>query len=447
MTVRKSITGLTLIFSIFLAGVSFAFTHVVYPDGSGDYTNIQEALDAAVDGDTVALADGIFAGRGNRDLRYYGKQLVVCSQSGNADACTIDVQGEQNEIAERGFIFDNDEGYSSILQDLTIINGSADGPCPACEGAGVYVDHSSPTLVNLVLRDNYAANGAGIMCLGGTPVIEGCTFVNNEAFDGAGLMCLDGTVATATRCLFYDNHADVRGAGVSLQTNCVITLVNCTISNNEALNGSGIATWDSDYILQNTIISFNGEGASLFVFGDSSDVSVSYCDIYSNSGGDWVEPIDDQLGISGNISGDPLFADTADANFTLTENSPCIDAGDPESPLDPDSTIADMGAFFYNQATDIEDEISALPEVTELFQNYPNPFNLSTSVSFNLKERSHVLLDIYDILGRRVATLIDNMREPGSYRVTWNADVGTGIYFYRLVADDYSSTKKMVLIK
>lgn len=89
----------------------------------------------------------------------------------------------------------------------------------------------------------------------------------------------------------------------------------------------------------------------------------------------------------------------------------------------------------------------AIPETWGLHQNYPNPFNASTVIYFDLPQASHVVLDVYNILGQRVGTLADEYMEAGTRSVTWNADVASGVYFYRLQADDFSSTRKMTLLK
>ena len=79
---------------------------------------------------------------------------------------------------------------------------------------------------------------------------------------------------------------------------------------------------------------------------------------------------------------------------------------------------------------------------------YPNPFNESTIIHYNLPELSHVTLDIYDILGRKVETLINHRQTSGAYQVIWNAsDKASGAYFYRFQTDEYSETKKMILLK
>ncbi|HTR82739.1 MAG TPA: T9SS type A sorting domain-containing protein [Bacteroidota bacterium] len=83
-----------------------------------------------------------------------------------------------------------------------------------------------------------------------------------------------------------------------------------------------------------------------------------------------------------------------------------------------------------------------------LGQNYPNPFNPSTQIQFAVPHAGPVSLKVYDVLGREVATLVDQELAASSYSVTWNAgSAASGVYFYRLVARSYSETKRMVLMK
>jgi len=95
-----------------------------------------------------------------------------------------------------------------------------------------------------------------------------------------------------------------------------------------------------------------------------------------------------------------------------------------------------------------------IPAAYSLSQNYPNPFNPTTTIKINIAggtagQAAHfVKLRIYDITGKQVATLVNEKLAPGTYSVTWNAaNIATGVYFYKLTSDTYTSTKKMVLIK
>ncbi len=89
-----------------------------------------------------------------------------------------------------------------------------------------------------------------------------------------------------------------------------------------------------------------------------------------------------------------------------------------------------------------------LPASFGLAQNYPNPFNPTTSISFDLPVASHVELDVFNILGQKVTTLVNGEMEAGTQVVEFDASpYSTGIYFYRLNAGDFSDTRKMLLVK
>jgi photosystem II stability/assembly factor-like uncharacterized protein len=92
-----------------------------------------------------------------------------------------------------------------------------------------------------------------------------------------------------------------------------------------------------------------------------------------------------------------------------------------------------------------------MPSMLKLEQNYPNPFNPNTIISYTIPDvgtRHAVSLHVYDLLGREVATLVNEYKSAGSYRVQWNAsNIPSGVYFYRLQAGSRSETKKLLLLK
>jgi flagellar hook assembly protein FlgD len=102
----------------------------------------------------------------------------------------------------------------------------------------------------------------------------------------------------------------------------------------------------------------------------------------------------------------------------------------------------------------VDNEDETLPVVaTALNGNYPNPFNPETTISFAVKEAAAVKLDIYNLKGQLIRSLVHEDKAPGHYRVVWNGkdnqgfSVGSGVYFYRMTAGSYSSTKKMLLME
>jgi ligand-binding sensor domain-containing protein len=97
---------------------------------------------------------------------------------------------------------------------------------------------------------------------------------------------------------------------------------------------------------------------------------------------------------------------------------------------------------------EVKEKSNEIPSKFTLYQNYPNPFNPSTTIEFDIPERTNVKLVIYDILGREVETLIDKELEPGKYKLNFTAtNLPSGVYFYTLKTSKSIQTKKMLLIK
>jgi hypothetical protein len=101
----------------------------------------------------------------------------------------------------------------------------------------------------------------------------------------------------------------------------------------------------------------------------------------------------------------------------------------------------------------VDGEKTVMPLTYELNNNYPNPFNLSTIINYGLPVSNHVLLEIYNTLGQKVRTLVDRYLKAGVYNTTWDATddygnvVPSGVYFYKMQASQYTSAKKMILLK
>ncbi|MBU1937293.1 T9SS type A sorting domain-containing protein, partial [bacterium] len=95
-----------------------------------------------------------------------------------------------------------------------------------------------------------------------------------------------------------------------------------------------------------------------------------------------------------------------------------------------------------------EPSVTLLPSEYMLFQNYPNPFNPSTRITYDLTNVSYVSLQVFDVVGREVQTLVDEVQVVGSHSITFNGKgLSSGIYFYRLRTGDVTTIKKMVLLK
>lgn len=102
----------------------------------------------------------------------------------------------------------------------------------------------------------------------------------------------------------------------------------------------------------------------------------------------------------------------------------------------------------YAEIIGIKNISSEIPSSYSLHQNYPNPFNPSTFIKFDVAKSSFVILKIYDALGREVAVIVNEDLKPGTYEADWNAsNYPSGVYFYKLLTDGFSETKKMLLVK
>jgi hypothetical protein len=108
----------------------------------------------------------------------------------------------------------------------------------------------------------------------------------------------------------------------------------------------------------------------------------------------------------------------------------------------------DLAAAINGLSQTVSSVDGTIPSAFALNQNYPNPFNPTTTIEFRVSSSEFVSLKVLDVLGREVATLVNEPRQPGTYSVRWNAaGAPSGVYFYRLQAGTFVETKKMILAK
>jgi photosystem II stability/assembly factor-like uncharacterized protein len=110
--------------------------------------------------------------------------------------------------------------------------------------------------------------------------------------------------------------------------------------------------------------------------------------------------------------------------------------------------VCNEGSVLRYQLLDSGGNPPALPLAYSLDQNYPNPFNSTTTIQYKITGRTYVTLQIYDLLGRRVQVLVDQMQETGNYDVRFDGSMlSSGVYYYRLNVGEYTQTKEMILMK
>lgn len=348
--------ALVLAIAVLAPGACHGTTFVVRPDGLGDFPTIQLAVTASADGDTVELTDGVFVGGGNRDIDFQGKAITVKSQGGDPLSCVINCQGSEVD-PHRGFLFHLGESAFSRLEGVTIRGGRAQQEVNGADGGAIACRNgSSPTIVDCIFQSNSAGgppgggSGGGVCCGDGTaPYFRDCVFVSNDAYHGGGLRCAISSSATCVGCVFLENQAII-GAGV-MSSASYLTLDLCTFSGNVSgwhgaavsANGGSLTMTGCTLCetnphsggslslsgvpsatIENTLIAFDESGPAVYCEGTAP--LLSCCDLYGNAGGDWIDPIADQLGLRGNISEDPIFCSAAphdDRDWTIRDDSPC----------------------------------------------------------------------------------------------------------------------------
>ena len=337
----------------------------------------------------------------------------------------------------------------------------------AQSGGGLFVRNGSVTMVFCIVKaDTADTYGGGIYCHGSDTIhlfMDHCSIEDNWSRDyyrGGGVFS-ENTSPIFESCTFSRNHA-YQGLAAYFQGGSP-TLSKCTVSNNNANNslltvGGSICANQSGLVLNSSTICHTSYGPGVYL-ANSPNVVISYCDFFGNAEGDFGEENPLAFGqlITTNANGDssdtyynifqdPMFVDTTNGDYHLLSGSPCIDAGDPDLQHDPDGTVADIGAFYYSQLG-VSEERTAVRGYNVL-SAYPNPFNAETRISFALPRVAEVRLDVFDITGRKVSTLVSGKLSAGEHSIFFDGSgLASGLYFCRLQADKDVQTKKVILLR
>ncbi|NQV17753.1 MAG: T9SS type A sorting domain-containing protein [Armatimonadetes bacterium] len=282
-------------------GIDAGNNVIIVPD---DYASIQNAINAATDGDMILVHPGTY----NENLDYHGKDVLI----GSLYLTTLDT------------------AYIST----TIIDGISNN-----EVVNMVNVDSTGGLIGFTIIKEGIANGA-IECRYSTARILGNKIVGDNSSNTSGILCFNYASPKIER-----NVITGFTFGVYPWNESSPDIINNTIVDNSyAIRPCEL----SSPLISNNILVYNNVGISI----NNSTPSI----LYNNTWGNTHNYRDELTGSNftptpgtGEIHLNPLFQDYDNQDYSLLEDSPCIDAGNPELPLDPDGTISDIGAYYYNQ--------------------------------------------------------------------------------------------------
>ncbi len=355
---------------------------------------------------------------------------------------------ESGSLQANGVTFSSSGTYKGLI----IFESSSLGSITGCSFSNTNIefrDNSGPTFSGNTLDVNssiYISSQEVIPNISTNNV-----FNSQKIYLGAFTISSNKTLKNFTNCTYYLVGYSFYGGDIRVRGGATLTIESGSKVN---LQGNTIYIGSDSYnefgILHANGVTFEANNGRLR-FENTSIISLSHCNFNYQV---IIEIIkfnsftirNSSIGQFCTLSNS--FSDTVDArnNFWGSSLGP-RHSSNPGGTGTIISGRVKFVPFLTAPITSVELD-NSLPEFYELYPNYPNPFNPTTTIEFDLPERSHVRLTVYDVLGREVKKLVDEEMNAGKYKINFEAsDLSSGIYFYVINTDKYNSIKKMILIK
>lgn len=397
-------------------------------------------LDGAYD---VEIRNNEVAYNGDDAYTQYGGAIFIKNSSG----CILSNYLHHNKATSGGAIavsLSNSLTKVLLIENNDISHNTATGTSTG--GGGLFLrKETSGSETKIIIRNNKIYNNSASQSFGG------------------GIYCRENINMFLSGNLLYANSAFKQGGAIWLGFDCSGSLVNNTILNNTAnVSGGGIfLQYLSFPAIVNTVLKGNTSsiGSHIYIENSNCQPNVSFSNI---QGGQAAFGLASGVTFNGtytnNIDADPLFTSNGNHPYSIQANSPCKNAGTPDTtglklPLADLAGFArvqdgrvDIGAYEYGTVLDIGS--SAQKKSPVIVKSYPNPFNNRTQINFNLGDKSMVNLSVYNASGQKVKQLLRSVLSAGEHSIGFNADnLNTGVYFVRLKTADFSTETKVVLTK
>jgi len=512
-----------------------------------DFAKIQLAINAAVNGDTVLVAEGTYKENlvlnkkitlvsqffEDKDTSHVSKTIIDGSSATNPDSGSTITLGPNTDttLVITGFTIQGGKGNKEY-DSLSLIYWLGGGGIQSSANGGARISHNifrGNSVTKSVTIDNTYGGGIGItgnlaLSQKSLVIIEKNTISGNSVYGNlveAGGIGLYGVSGRIEGNIIENNVAQAtstysRGGGITIGAGCSISLIGNRIRRNTSSNlgggifFNGLSGYSSTLVMVNNIIwensALGGAGMRIGQLSTTSMINNTFASnkggiegngfSVANIGGITIQGINNifanesptnqivigpatyafqnnlifgqSFGIN-SINADPQFLSThPDSLGILKNSSPCIGAGVLSALLGgvtlnspsydyfntprprASGSNPDIGAVendLSNPVGSVKD-ITEIPTSFELSQNYPNQFNPTTTIRYSLPTSANVKLVVYDLLGREIATLVNEEQSAGWKEVQWNAkNMSNGIYFYKLTAGAFVETKKMLVVK
>ncbi len=392
----------------------------------------------------------------------------------------------QNYTTEENGAFISSPSGNMYFKNVEIISNSTQGAV-----AGVYLCESTNVeIIGCRFINNTTEGGMSSLCAGLQAASSGDIIIENTVFSGNVLIATDWTNASALalggfngtsgkftiyNCLFENNQC-FGTADKTVLLDCYddIEINNSTFVDNSSTYTLSLIRNHIDFhnnILRNNC-NYEIVLADNTPWGYTSEIDVSHCNIQGGQNAVYNQNNANIINwLEGNIDEDPMFIGTLEYPYQLSQFSPCIDAGTPDTTglyippwdllynervVDGDGdgiAIIDIGAYEFQDSVSVLEDI-IMPITQTKISNYPNPFNPSTTIQLALSESGKVVLAIFNIKGQKVKTLMDAYSTKGHFKIIWRGkddnkrSVASGQYFIKLkVNGEERAVSKCVLLK
>ena len=360
------------------------------------------------------------------------------------------------------------EQYSSpVITQSLIYNNVANE-----DGGGLYFnDNCSAQISEIQVSANYTSwAGAGIFCGNSSNIeLKNSTIRNNETDDQGGGFYCQSSNPYLERVTVTGNSA-YEGGGLYFASHSHALLMNLTISNNQISEiigdnyaGGGLFIWDSRADLVNSIL-WNDSKPEIYLntdLQDSGSITITHSDIGGGLDSIYADLNSKVYWLEGNFNSDPLFLAPLSDDYRLQDFSPCREAGIQGVTLvynENKDTLVVPALAYLDDAPDLgasETSIATLANYGlqhsfgyRLEQNYPNPFNAATNFRFSIPIANRVVIEVYNLIGQKVMTLLDAYLPAGLHQVRVETnDLATGVYLYQIKTGSFVQSKKMILLR